>query len=869
MLQKILAAILSVFTLIASLFTGMAPVRTKLRLAVPNDWELSVGDSRTVDAVFSETVANRRLTWTAEPDTVAAVDEWGRVTARAPGTATITAAGDGIRDSITLRVVETPTQMQRPAGRVDYQGEPAAENPVLQKFVTRFAWGDPAIPSFVTKENAAAHQSAATADGAVWQITEYGMLRSDSSAANARDRVQRLMGDRYFYESDTTDGRVLAVYPDGENGVWTCMDSGVTHIAILPMSGAEKAVYLSGITQANNLRHGFAAESYATGNGRTVYETDNDGLWTGMYGAGELLHYAILRADAGADPAEIAAAKQAAYSASEAVLMLFYISMRSGTVESYVRFKEAEQRIPGSSDDRMLSARALKAGGDPSVLLPAKSPADSFQEAVAGYRFLNSPKRLENQGYYVPVTPDDWADPASEPGEYAKQTRLLAGFPCRTFSLKSEPSVFQLGGVHWAVNADGTATFRTGGSKIDDHYLNGEELQGVTVDASAPVPARLWNDVIGAEHTVDEIYYKTDTSADELVGDVFLLKLMFDILGPEDAELRALIVQAIDRLAQHLTDNSYMLVDATGQPATWSNFSRWMLSAGSSVAEAPLHAMVLLSVFKTAAYITGYEKWENEYRFAAEDPAYEYAKVTAQQYERMIAAAEYTIGDATAPPLANLIDLLKSTNLMSLVYKSFANYSAEEMAMLTFYTLFQLETDPALIKEYRAALDDWWITAGDGENPLWYLIYQLANPDKPAKDAFGNRVLETAAWSLSRHPTDLSCYIASNDKRDDLGQFSLAPLGLKVRNPISYDKRKSPALPALSEKPETAEIIRFALAAAGLRPAVAAPDERALHKYNSSTYTLEGYHSPGRLETCTTYTLSYWLGVYHSMLTRA
>ncbi|MBR2732401.1 MAG: hypothetical protein IKD72_10520, partial [Clostridia bacterium] len=668
--------------------------------------------------------------------------------------------------------------------------------------------------------------------------------------------------------SDTANGRVLAVYPDGENGVWTCMESGVTHIAMQPMRGAEKAVYLSTITQANNLRHGFAAEAYANGNGGTVYETDNDGLWTAMYGAGELMHYAVLREDPGADPAELAAAKEAAYSASEAVLMLFYISMRAGTVESYVRFKEAEQTIPGSADDRMLSARALKAGGDPSVLLPAKSPADSFNEAMAGYRFLNSPKRLENDGFYVPVTPDDWADPAAEPGDYAKQTRLLAGFPCRTFSLKSEPSVYQLGGVHWSVNADGTATFSTGGSKLDDHYLNGEELRGVTVDASAPVPERLWNDVVGAEHTADEIYYKTDTSADELVGHIFLLKLMYDILGPEDAELKALIVNAIDRLAQHLTDNSYMLVDATGQPATWSNFSRWMMSAGSSIAEAPLHAMVLLSVFKTAAYITGYEKWENEYRFAAEDPAYEYAQVAAQQYERMIAAAEYTIGDATAPPLANLIDLLKSTNLLSLVYKSFANYSAEEMAMLTFYTLFQLETEPSLRKQYLAALDDWWITVGDGENPLWYLIYQLAYPEKPVKDAFGNRVLETAAWSLSRHPTDLHWYLASNDRRDDLGQFSLSALGLKVRNPISYDRTKSPDPPALSDKPETTEILRFALAAMRLRPAVAAPDERALHKYNSSTYSLEGYYNPNRLETCTTYTLPYWLGVYHGMLSR-
>ena len=53
-----------------------------LRLVVPENWEMDVVDSRSVEGVFSESVSNRVLSWTAEPESVATVDEWGRVTAK-------------------------------------------------------------------------------------------------------------------------------------------------------------------------------------------------------------------------------------------------------------------------------------------------------------------------------------------------------------------------------------------------------------------------------------------------------------------------------------------------------------------------------------------------------------------------------------------------------------------------------------------------------------------------------------------------------------------------------------------------------------------------------------------------------------------
>lgn len=868
MINRFLSFILSLSVLVSSFITGFVPVKEKLRITVPENWELCIGDSRSLECVFSEKVENRNLVWSVEPETVATVDEWGRVTAKSVGKATVTAVGDGFSNSVELNVVETPTLIDTAKENVDYEKAGIDEVENLQKLVYRFPHGSNEIPDFVSSvtdyEN---YQTAVTADGAVWQITDYGVLRTDKNAPTERDIEQRFMGDRYFYSNDSQN--VLAIFPDGECGIWTVMESGVTHIVMMEASGRLKAWYLSDMTQNFVARHGYVDQAHRSGDGWVSYESDNDGLWTSMYGAGELMRYATLRDDPDSTEAEIAEAKEIAYKSSEAVLMLYYITMRTGTTEAYIR-RQTPENIPGGARDRWLSAQALEAGGDASVILPAKSPAKFFNESMSSFAFMNSLAKLEGEGFYQAVTENDWSDPAvNNSADYEKRTRLLEGFPARTYSLKSE-SVGRYDNIYWTVNSDGTATGISDKAPDKDGYLlNNENLRGVTVDASGKVPERLWNDLLGEEYSPDNIIYKTDTSADELIGHMFIFKLMYDIIAPEDPEIKELLVNAIDNLAQHISDNGYMLCDATGQPTTWANFSRSMMSASSSVAESSLHSLVLLSIFKTAAYITGYEKWENEYRMAALDPAYEYAKVTAQHYERMLAAIQYYAADATIPLVGNIVGMLDNTDLVETVYRFIVNYSSEEMAMLGFYVMFQLEDDEKILKYYRQAIDDWWISIKYSENPLWYYIYQLAYPDKEITDYYGNNIIETAAWSLSRHPADLVMYCATNDNRDDVAQLRLSDIGLNFNVVLSYNLKTSDPLPEITKDAEIIDIVKYILKAVKADWAVAAPDERALYKYNTSSYYLKGYYNRNMMQGSTTYTLPYWMGVYHGMLDEA
>lgn len=845
--------------------------KAKIRLVVPENWELEIGDSRSVECTFSSSIKNRMLTWTASPKSVATVDEWGRVTAVSEGKATITATThEGYTSSVELNVVRESTK-SADAGKIkshNYAGKAIAENEVLQKVVTRFAASDAAnVPANVKDANGyAAAQKVKTSDGATWEITNYGVLRTDKNAANKRDAEMRFMGDRYFYSPDTGDGKVLAIFDDGANGIWTAMAEGYTHIAMTVMNGTEKAAIMSKETQDNVARRGMVSNAYLQGNGTwKPVESDNDGLWTSMYGAGELMRYAVLRDDPNATPKEIEAARQTAYSATEAVLLLTYISMRTGTVESYVRAQRSGT-VADLNPGKWFGEEALVKGGDYSQNIPEESPAAAFQKMYNQYVLTGIRSFMLKQEDNIKVmSPSSWTVPSQNPDtDYAKRTRLLEGFWARTYSLAEEHNRPD-GYIHWKHNGDGTATGVSEKPQTSDGYLlNGENLRGLTVDASGEIPERLWNDLLGSNVKLSDITYKGDTSADEIIGHVFLYKLAYDILGEEDEEIKELIVNTVDKFAQHITDNGYALCDGSGQPTTWSKFNRPYFDNGQNLGSGSLSSAVCLSVLKLAAYVTGDQKWEDEYRMAALDPAFEYAKVMTQHWERYQMAI-LAMANSVTPILGFILRPLMNTKLFRLVYRLALNYSDEEMAMLAYYVLFQLEDDEELLGYYRDGLEDWWYSISHSENPLWYYIYQLAYPEKAQKDVYGNNLLEIASWSLSRHPLDLRKYLASNPNRDDVALIDFAVAGVDGTAVISYDPNyKRPWF--YDNDNGIIQIVGVVLSGANLKWKVPAPDERELHKFNGSTYRLGEGTENWAMEGSTTYTLPYWMGRYHGML---
>lgn len=873
--------LISVSLCLIMLFTGIIPYFTagaagiscdnepsEIRIVVPEKWEMCVGDSRSVDCVFTDGITDRIIEWSVDPQENASVDKWGRVTALKEGKVTVTAkTNDGCVSTAILNVVAEPTLLSSAGNtKKDYSGEAVKESDVLQKLVTRYAFGSKAVSGeYYDKDSYSQHQQAVTSDGAKWVITDYGVLRTDEKAANSRDKEMRFMGDRYFYSPDTGDGNVLAIFPDGKNGIWTVMEKGFTHIDMTALSGEEKAALMSDETQKYVARRGMVSDAvYVDGYGWKPIESDNDGLWTSMYGAGELMRYAVLRDDPSASKEEIEAARKTAYLSTEAVLLLTYISMRKGTTQSLVH-AQRNGTVNKLEDGKWYGEEALVKGGDYSQSVPSLSPPDAFSQMMNKYMTFGKRTYVMNENNLSVFSPDSWKNANTSEGvEFETRTRLVEGFWARTYSLTDENNDVD-GYIHWKHNGDGTATgVSTKPETASGYLLNGENLRGVTVDASGEIPERLWSDLIGSGYDISDVTYKGDTSADEIIGHLFIYKLAYDILGKEDPEIASLIKNTLNSFAQHIVDNGYALCDGSGQPTTWGKFSRTYFHNGQVLGGVPLQASVCLSIFKTAAYVTGYEKWENEYRMAALDPAYEYAEALTQEWERyQMSIFEFMNG--VSPVLGFILRPLAKTRFFRVLYRLILNYSDEEMAMLAYYLLFQLEDDEELLSYYRSALEDWWYSMSFSENPLWYYVYQLAYPDEDKTDYYGNSLKETAAWSLSRHPIDTICYLASNDNRDDIAEVNLSQLGIDGTEELSYDLKAKKPLFSSSDN-STLRIIGIVLSATRLKWKVAAPDERELHKYNGSSYRLGHESKAYEMEGSTTYTLPYWMGRYHGLL---
>ena len=512
----------------------------KLVLIVPENWELEIGDSRSVDSVMDNT-ENRVLTWTAEPKSVAKVDKWGRVTALKKGEAVITAQNsDGVTDSVTLKVVEKSTK-KADAGKlakVDFTKGAIKEVENLQKVVTRYGLDDKNVPAAI-KDSAkyAEMQTATTADGAKWEITSYGVLRSDEKAPTERDKQQRFMGDRYFYSADTTDGKVLAIMADGKFGIWTAMAEGYTHIEMIELNGTDKAAQMSQTTQEIVARRGMVSNAYLIDGKWVPEESDNDGLWTSMYGAGELMRYAVLRDDPTATAEEIEAARKTATLSTEAVLFLTYISMRKGTVESYNR-AQRNGSVTDYETGKYYTDGATVKGGNYSQNIPFESPAYMFRKMYDNYLLWGKTSYMQKDDHLAVYDSSAWTDPNKSDDEYDKRTRLLEGFWARTYSFNDENTDYN-GYAYWNHNGDGTATGASTKTNGDgsDFLLHNENYRGLKVDASGEIPERLWNNLIGGNYEISDIHYKGDTSSDEIIGHLFLYKLAYDILGPEDPEL--------------------------------------------------------------------------------------------------------------------------------------------------------------------------------------------------------------------------------------------------------------------------------------------------------------------------------------------
>ncbi|MRI01218.1 hypothetical protein GH721_11815 [Kriegella sp. EG-1] len=131
--------------------------------------------------------------------------------------------------------------------------------------------------------------------------------------------------DYYASKRWLVDDEVVDIAEGPDNSVLIATKTGMSQINFVPMTLAYKAAYFQKIQRLRHIRYGFTANLTlkTPGDLTTGYyhDTDNDGLWTSMYMAGELYRYAVTKDED---------AKQNAYEAFEAMERLTALPPMSG-----------------------------------------------------------------------------------------------------------------------------------------------------------------------------------------------------------------------------------------------------------------------------------------------------------------------------------------------------------------------------------------------------------------------------------------------------------------------------------------------------------------------------------------------------------
>jgi hypothetical protein len=243
---------------------------------------------------------------------------------------------------------------------------------------------------------------------------------------------------------------------------------------------------------------------------------------------------------------------------------------------------------------------------------------------------------------------------------------------------------------------------------------------------SAGYPA-VWNDAADKRFE-----WKDDTSSDEICSHFYSVSLFLD-LAAQGGE----ITQAknhLARIAGHLVDHNWQLVDVTGKPTRWGRWDPDYFATENGRADRGLQSVEILSFMKTAATITG-------------DPKF------AGAYEKLVGLGypHYTIRMSNTFPL----DIVEHFD--------------DELGLWAYWNLLRLEKDPVLRSLYRRSFERTWELLRIEKVPWFNYVYGALTGN--------NFEPEASAEHLRQWPLDLVIYSYKNSHRADLG----APPGYEAR----------------------------------------------------------------------------------------
>jgi hypothetical protein len=217
--------------------------------------------------------------------------------------------------------------------------------------------------------------------------------------------------------------------------------------------------------------------------------------------------------------------------------------------------------------------------------------------------------------------------------------------------------------------------------------------------------------------------WKGDTSSDEISAHFYGLPVFLALAaqGDEVGQAKALL----GRMAGHLVDHGWRLVDLDGKPTRWGRWDPDYYTSGLEGMHARgLNALELLSFVKAGEELTGDPRFREAYQALVQ-----------------LGYPNYTLrASATFPSDA------------------IAHFD-DQLGLFVYGNLMQLEKDPDLHATFRRSLERSWETVRIEQNPWYNFVYGMltGSPCEP----------EAAVAHLREWPLDLKVYSYQNSHRSD------------------------------------------------------------------------------------------------------
>jgi len=361
-----------------------------------------------------------------------------------------------------------------------------------------------------------------------------------------------------------------------------------------------------------------------------------------------------------------------------------------------------------------------------------------------------------------------------------------------------------------------------------------------------------FGDTSGLPTVKDEnLVYKADTSSDEMIGHMTLWYvankyLIGDNPDADLKDLQNLIIKTAVRFMDHVLENKYRVMDATGKSTRWAKWWMEYFNGGTEpdpendiwycygYEDVSVNSAEFLSFLKTSIILT-----EGREEYAQKNAAYKEAyEIAFQPYDKNNPLSGSGYGEGILNYINRRTDIIPAVGLdpKTANYTLTINYSDEELYAMAILPLIDSEFDPQKRKIILDSFEQWWDNMQRENNPLWTFLYQLAHPERTDID------LKNAVWFLERMPQYRIKYLTKNLDRDDIiiiGDGDRSDTRLQINR---------------------------------LLP----PDERRIHKYNNNPFKPDDASRSGNninysgnslaMDCGTVYTFPYWMGRYYGMI---